>query len=51
MRIRELTEFLFVCKKAGFNTLAEVAAYIDKYGLTVWQLFNELDAVLFPKFI
>ena len=51
MRIRELTEFLFVCKQSGFNTLAEVAAYMDKRGLTVWQLFNELDAVLFPKFI
>lgn len=51
MRIRELTEFLFVCKKAGFNTLADVAAYMNKYGLTVWQLFDELDAVLFPKFI
>lgn len=51
MRIRELIEFLFVCKEAGFNTLAEVAAYMDKYGLTVWQLFDELDAVLFPEFI
>lgn len=51
MKIRELTEFIFVCKKTGFNTLAEIAAYMDKRGLTVWQLFNELDAVLFPEFI
>ena len=51
MKIRELTEFLFLCKKAGFNTLAEIAAYMDKRGLTVWQLFNELDAVLFHEFI
>lgn len=51
MKIRELTEFIFVCKKSGFNTLGEVAAYMDKHGLTVWQLFNELDAVLFPEFI
>lgn len=51
MKIRELTEFLFLCKEAGFNTLGEVAAYMDKHGLTAWQLFNELDAVLFPEFI
>lgn len=51
MKIRELTEFIFVCKKTGFNTLAEVKAYMDKHGLTVWQLFYELDAVLFPEFI
>lgn len=51
MRIGELTKFLFLCKEAGFNTLGEVAAYMDKHGLTVWQLFYELDAGLFPKFI
>lgn len=47
----ELNEFLFLCEKAGFKTLGEVIAYMREQGINWRQLFNELDALLFPEFI
>lgn len=51
MTKRDLYEFLFLCKMAGFKTLGEVMAYMKKEGITWRQLFIELDCVLFPEFI
>ena len=51
MSKRDLYEFLFLCKMAGFKNLDEVMAYMKKEGINWRQLFNELDALLFPEFI
>lgn len=51
MSKRDLYEFLFLCKLAGFKTLGEVNAYMNQEGINWRQLFYELDALLFPEFI
>lgn len=51
MSLYEWREFLFLCKLAGFKKLDEVFAYMRKEGINCRQLFNELDALLFPEFI
>lgn len=48
---RWLSEFLFLCRKAGFKTVGEVCEYMGEQGITAQQLFYELDALCFPKYI
>ena len=43
MSIRELQEFLFLCKMAGFTTCKEVSVYMDANGINCRELFNELN--------
>ena len=50
MRIRELTEFLFLCKKAGFNTLGEVNDLLKCNGVTWKDLYVTLDKILIKKY-
>lgn len=44
-------EFFFLCQKAGFNTLGEIAAYMQKEGITSQRLYDELNALCFPQLI
>ena len=51
MSIRNLDEFLFLCKESGFKTPAEVQEYERKEGITAKRLYDELDALCFPEWI
>ena len=50
MKIRKAKEFLFLCQKAGFKTLAQVEDYTRKKGLTPDELWLILEERCFPKF-
>ena len=43
MSIRELSEFLFLSKMAGFTNCKEVSVYMDANGINCHELFNELN--------
>lgn len=45
MSIRELDEFLYLCRKAGFKTIGEVYEHMKKKGINFRRLFHELDAL------
>ena len=51
MSIYALTEFLWLCKKAGFKNFGEVQEYMQERNLDWQHLSYELDALLFPEFI
>lgn len=51
MHIRQINELIFLCKKAGFKTLAEVLNYMKKEGINANRLYDELDALCFPEYI
>lgn len=49
MSIRELDEFLYLCRKAWFKTIGEVHEYMKKEGINFRRIFHELDALFFPR--
>ena len=49
MSIRELDEFLYLCRKAGSKTIGEVHEYMKKEGINFRRIFHELDALFFPR--
>ena len=51
MTDRFAEELIFLCERAGFKTPAEVVAYMQREGINCVELYNELDALCFPKFI
>lgn len=50
MKFRELTEFLFLCKEARFQTMGQVWEYMKKNHLTAKELYRILDKILFLNF-
>lgn len=51
MKLREFSEFSFLCKRAGFKTVKEVYDFMKKNGVTRQQLYNILDYVFTPNFM
>lgn len=44
MNIKELNEFMYLCRRAGFATLGEVNSYMKAHGINCREFFNELKS-------